>query len=217
MRRIGAADSETRASILDTTEQLMVNEGYAAVTTRRVAKEISLAPGLVHYYFPTTDDLLVAVYRRAAGQTIERLKVAVLSDQPMRALWTISIDAACTALTMEFMAMANHRKAIRSEIVSSGEKARKLQADALSKLGIGNGEHQSSSLGITVLLTGISRLLVMEEALGLSSGHKEASAMVENWVRQLDKCLVAPPGTAPAKERQVGQRNARISLRGKRR
>ena len=49
-----------RAIILDTTEKLMLEEGYAAISTRRVAKEAGLKPPLVHYYFPTTDDLFLA-------------------------------------------------------------------------------------------------------------------------------------------------------------
>ena len=38
----------------------MIDEGYAAVSTRRVAAKAGLTPPLVHYYFPTTDDLLLA-------------------------------------------------------------------------------------------------------------------------------------------------------------
>ena len=61
-RRIGAEDSSTRAALLDAAQQLMLDEGYAAVTSRRVAAQAGLKPQLVHYYFRTMDDLfLVAV------------------------------------------------------------------------------------------------------------------------------------------------------------
>lgn len=43
----------------------MISEGYASVTSRRVAKELDIKPSLVHYYFPTTDDLLLAVWLRS--------------------------------------------------------------------------------------------------------------------------------------------------------
>ena len=36
-RRIGAESSETRAALLDAAERLMLEHGYAAVTSRRVA------------------------------------------------------------------------------------------------------------------------------------------------------------------------------------
>ncbi len=50
-RRIGAPDAKNRGVLLDTAEQLMIEEGYAAVTSRRVASEAGLKPQLVHYYF----------------------------------------------------------------------------------------------------------------------------------------------------------------------
>ena len=51
----------------------MLEEGYAAVTSRRVAAQAGLKPQLVHYYFRTMDDLFLAAYRRRADQGLERL------------------------------------------------------------------------------------------------------------------------------------------------
>ena len=55
-----------RGALLDAAEQLMLEEGYAAVTSRRVAAQAGLKPQLVHYYFRTMDDLFLAVFRRRA-------------------------------------------------------------------------------------------------------------------------------------------------------
>ena len=71
-RRIGTDTSKTRFVLLDITEQLMIEEGYAAVSSRRVAGIAGVTGGLVHYYFPTLDDLFVAVFRRRAEQQLER-------------------------------------------------------------------------------------------------------------------------------------------------
>ena len=52
-RRVGSTTSETRASILAATEQLMVDKGYASVTSRRVAAAVgegSMAIAFVHQY-----------------------------------------------------------------------------------------------------------------------------------------------------------------------
>ena len=43
-RRIGAEDSKSRAALLDATEQIMVEEGYAAVSSRRIAQRAELKP-----------------------------------------------------------------------------------------------------------------------------------------------------------------------------
>ncbi len=55
----------------------MLEEGYAAVTSRRVAAQAGLKPQLVHYYFRTMDDLFLAAYRRRADQGLERLAQAL--------------------------------------------------------------------------------------------------------------------------------------------
>ncbi|EUA30299.1 bacterial regulatory s, tetR family protein [Mycobacterium xenopi 4042] len=54
--------------LLDAAEQLMLEEGYAAVTSRRVAQKAALKPQLVHYYFRTMDDLFLAAFRRRAEE-----------------------------------------------------------------------------------------------------------------------------------------------------
>ena len=102
----------------------MLQEGYAAVTSRRVASIAGLKPQLVHYYFRTMDDLFLALFRRRAEQGLERQRQALASPQPLWALWDLSRDPRGTALTMEFVALANHRKAIRAEIRTTSERFR---------------------------------------------------------------------------------------------
>ena len=48
-RRIGAPDAKNRAALIDAAEALMIEDGYAAVTSRRVAEKAGLnwAMGLV--------------------------------------------------------------------------------------------------------------------------------------------------------------------------
>ena len=73
-RRIGAPDAKNRVVLLDAAEQLLLEEGYAAVTSRRVAEKAGLKPQLVHYYFRTMEDLFLAVFRRRAEAGTERLR-----------------------------------------------------------------------------------------------------------------------------------------------
>ena len=70
-RRIGAPDAKNRGVLLDAAEQLMLEEGYAAVTSRRVAEKAALKPQLVHYYFRTMDELFLAAFRRRAEEGLE--------------------------------------------------------------------------------------------------------------------------------------------------
>src|ERR1700732_219330 len=115
-RRIGAPDAKNRGVLLDAAEQLMLEEGYAAVTSRRLADKAGLKPQLVHYYFRTMDDLFLEVFRRRATENAARVDRALAADDSLRALWQLNADPRGAAFTMEFVALANHRKAIRAEI-----------------------------------------------------------------------------------------------------
>ncbi|HEY3479112.1 MAG TPA: TetR family transcriptional regulator, partial [Streptomyces sp.] len=72
---------ETRARLYDAAVRLIVKEGWGAVTTRKVAAEAGLRPGLVHYHFSTVTDLLVDASLRAVGEEIEQV-LGMLSGAP---------------------------------------------------------------------------------------------------------------------------------------
>src|SRR5256885_3631755 len=102
-RRTGSLDSKTRATLIDVTERLMLREGYAAVTSRRVAVEAEVTAPLVHYYFPTLDDLFVAVLRRRAEQQLTRQARLLAADEPLRALWSFNTDRKSARFLTEFI------------------------------------------------------------------------------------------------------------------
>jgi len=192
-RRIGAESSETRTALLDATERLMLEEGYAAVSSRRIAQRAGLKPQLVHYYFRTMDELILAAFRRRAEQGLERQVQAISSAQPLRALWALSDDPTGTALMMEFAALANHRKSVRSEIARYGELFRRRQTEVLT--GVMEEQGIDADLFppvmVMVLITGVSQILVQEEALGMTTGNEETRAVMEHFLDQLE----GPPDT----------------------
>lgn len=190
-RRVGAESSATRALILDATEQLIREEGYAAVSTRRVAAKAGLKPSLVHYYFTTTDDLLLAMSRRGADESDRMIEEALASDDPLRALWRYLTDNSRIAIALEFMALANHRKAVRAHMAAHCEEMRRREVEIFAQL-LGErlaGEGALLPAGLSLVLAGIGRALVMEGGLGVTAGHEEARAFVEQWLDRL-----APPG-----------------------
>lgn len=195
VRRIGGEKSETRARILQATEELIREQGYAAVSTRRVAARAGLKPSLVHYYFPTTDDLLVAVSKRGAEESDRMMEEALNSDDPLNALWKFFSDTSRTAISLEFMAMANHRESVRQHMAEHSEAMRKRQIEMLTKV-LGEkyaGPDGCPPAGLSVILAGIGRCLVMEGGLGVTEGHKEARALVEQWLKQLSTERVSEP------------------------
>src|SRR5688500_8632828 len=108
-------DSATRTALLDAAESLMVEHGYAAVTSRRVSAAAGVNSGLIHYYVGTMDDLFIELFRRRSERSLERLAQVLDDAQPLWALWEHSYDRSSNAIVMEFIALANHRKAIKKE------------------------------------------------------------------------------------------------------
>jgi AcrR family transcriptional regulator len=187
-RRIGAESSKTRAQLLDAAEQLLLEEGYAGVTSRRVAAKAGLKPQLVHYYFRAMDDLFLAVFRRGAEHNLERQARALASPQPLWALWEFNNEPAGTTLTMEFAALANRRPAIRDEIASYAERFRKQEAEALDRVfrtyGIDRDELPPTAA--LIVMSSIPRILLIEAALGVRTGHAETVALVERYLTRLE-------------------------------
>ena len=135
------------------------------------------------------DDLFLALFRRRAAQGLERQAQALASAQPLWALWDLSRDPRGTALTMEFIALANHRKAIRAEIASAAERFRADQLEGIEAVleRYGIGADKCPPIVFTVLLSSISRFLVIErETLGMSTGHEETVAFVEDFLFRME-------------------------------
>lgn len=189
-RKARSADSATRRRLIEATARLMRDEGYAAATSRRVAAEAGVKQALVYYYFPTMDDLFVEVLRAGADVALDRMRAALTDDDPLRALWTINSDARVTSLNTEFMALANHRKAIRSELKAYAERVRDIETAAvtvaLRTRGVDLDEYPP--VAIAMLIAQTARSLCNEDAVGVTHGHDELRALVE---RQLGR--LAPP------------------------
>lgn len=189
VRRVGAETSATRALIVTATNDLIRDEGYAAVSTRRVAACAGVKPSLVHYYFPTTDDLLVEVSRHGAAESDRMIEDALASDDPLRELWRFFVDASRTGMALEFMALANHRPAVRDYMAQHSEAMRARQVAILKGI-LGDRIHRldgGSAEGLGLILAGIGRAIVMEEGLGVRTGHEDAMAMVDAWLERLSQ------------------------------
>ncbi|MFV8816990.1 TetR/AcrR family transcriptional regulator [Haliea sp. E17] len=179
----------SRKLILDATEKLMLDEGYGAVSTRRVATEAGLKAPLVHYYFPTTDDLFVALFKRSVASQLERLDAAGDAPDSLLSLWASYKNSQATAMAVEFMALANHREAVRKEFARFTRQARKKRVELFERLcgeQLGDGD-QPTAEALAVVIIGIARTIVMEERLGISSGHSQANAFVERWLASLQE------------------------------
>ena len=187
-RRGKVGDPTTRNALLDAAQELMLAEGYAAVTTRRVATKAGVNSALVFYYFDSLDGMFVALIQRGAEHSLQRLKRALSSPQPLWAVWDLIHDRSGSAMTMELMALANHRKTIRAELATHARTYRRTQLEVLSTVLEQHGIDPATwpPASVIVSMSGISMFLLIEEALGLDIGHAETEALVEQHIRAIE-------------------------------
>lgn len=89
---------------------------------------------------------------------------------------------------MEFAALATHRSAIRAEIAKYAERHRTLQTAGLARVleRYAAGPDTVPPTVLSVLVTGLSIVLVMDQAMGVSTGHAETRHAVERCIQALE-------------------------------
>jgi AcrR family transcriptional regulator len=185
---MGPENAATRSDLMDAAEAVMREEGYAAVTSRRVAERAGLNQQTVYYYFQTMDDLLLAAYRRRTQRVQEMIEQAMGSERPLHALWQTFSDPFDAALSMEYLALSNHNELIRRETIEFGERSRRIGLDKVAeRLEHTTPDEESvAPIGVITAITYIVHLIGFEATLGLRGGHKEVRVLVEWCLRQLE-------------------------------
>jgi TetR/AcrR family transcriptional regulator of autoinduction and epiphytic fitness len=193
-RKAKADDGGTRRRLLEATAQLMHDEGYAAATSRRVAAKAGIRQPLVHYYFPTMDDLFLAVLREGADASLDQMRAALMDNDPLRALWELNSDPRRSVLNTEFMALANHRKTIGAELKAYAERVRDMETAAVTLVLRANGIDLDTypPIVISMLIAQIARSLCNEDAVGVTLGHEEMRRFVEGQIDALTEPSAVP-------------------------
>jgi TetR/AcrR family transcriptional regulator, regulator of autoinduction and epiphytic fitness len=195
-RKATAKDAGARQRLMEATAQIMREEGYAAATSRRVAAIAGVRSALVYYYFPTMDDLFVAVLRDGAEASLARMREALTAEDPLRELWLINTDSRRTGLHTEFMALANHRKAIGTELKNYAERVRDIETAAVTLVLRAHGVdlQEFPPVAMSMLLAQTARSLCNESAVGVTQGHDELREFVERYIARFSAPV---PATEP--------------------
>lgn len=201
-RRPRAATEEKRTRLLDATEELMLTEGYAAVSSRGVAAAAGINAPLLHYYFPTLDDLFVAVLRRRSDRNVDRMAEALASPEPLRAWWELASDSRGTALFVELMAAANHRPALKSELGEVARRVRAMQMERLTTLldEYGLDPEVFPPPLVAAAVQGLAFSVVMDQAAGYDTSPAEAASAMGRLVDRLEAARRSsdPPPPPPS-------------------
>jgi len=184
-RRPRAATPEKRRRLLDAAELIMLRDGYAAVTSRRLEAETGLK---VHYHFGSIDDLFIAIVRRRGEANIARLADALASPEPLRAWWRLASDRRGSRLLVEITTAANHRPALQTEVAAFAREARRMQINALGAIlgeyGIDGDEFPPALVAAAV--QGLAFAMAYDQVAGFDTAQEEAAVGVDRLLERLE-------------------------------
>lgn len=187
-RRPRASTEEKRQRILDAAEEIILEQGYAAVSSRRVAARVGIQAPHLHYYFATIDGLFVAVLLRRAGRTVERMTEVLDSPEPLRMWWALASDQRGTALFVELLAAANHRPALRAEVGELARQVREMQVERLTTLlpEYGIDPAEVPPVLVAAAMQGLGFGVVTDQAAGYETRADEAAAAMDRFLAALE-------------------------------
>jgi AcrR family transcriptional regulator len=113
-------DQSSRGKILAAAEELIIDVGWANITTRSIAERAGVNNALIHYYFGSKDALLLeaasAAFAEAQGP-LPSLADAPSTAEALKSLfsWLASVDAHSP---MMIISMEAAHQAIRDEAVA---------------------------------------------------------------------------------------------------
>jgi AcrR family transcriptional regulator len=177
----------TEEAFLDAAERLLVTQGHAGITTRRVAQEAGSNHGLVHYYFGSMETLLARVLERFTARLIERQRVMYAAPGvPFREKWRKAIhyldaDREYQKVWCELQALAWNRPELRDQVAHVDAEWRAVLLEAFAE--------PHARLGLDIPLEALVALVItfnegviLERLSGIETGQAELFAWIEDWL-----------------------------------
>lgn len=190
-RRLGSKSSEIRAQLIDAADQILQKQGSAALTARRIADQLGLSREIVHYYFGTIEDLIVALLQRDAEQSRRRYLEALEGSDPLSVIRNLGVNASVKFL--EITVLSFRYEAVRAEVAKNMEEVRRLQTLALTRHLEQRGIVPNMPPVVThTLIQVVAQIMAAEKALGVSEGHAEINEFLDHWLLEFSAHGVSP-------------------------
>jgi len=181
------ARAAAEEALLDAAERLLAGSGYPGVTTRRLAEEAGINHGLVHYYFGSTENLLVRALERFTGRLIARQRELYAADLPFAEKWRtamrylLSDDVSYQKIWLELQALAWNNADIAGRLARVNAEWRAVLTEAL--------DEPRRQLGIELPLEALVSLvmtfnlgMIVERLGGIETGHRELLDWIDRWI-----------------------------------
>jgi AcrR family transcriptional regulator len=181
------ARSAAEEALLDAAERLLVDIGYAGITTRRLAQEAGVNHGLVHYYFGSNENLLVRALERFTERLIVRQRELYAAEVPFVEKWRtamrylVSEDVTYEKVWLELQALGWNNADLRARLARVNAEWRAVLTEAFAE------PHRA--LGIDLPLDALVSLVItfnlgimVERLGGIEAGHDELLEWIDRWL-----------------------------------
>jgi AcrR family transcriptional regulator len=185
---------EATDALLDAAEQLLVEIGYSAITTRKLAERAGVNHGLVHYYFGSMEDLLFRVVERFTDALVERQKAMYAADIPFIDKWREAMrfldedsDSGYHKVWFELQAMGWNNEAVRNRMQEVQQRWLDVVTPAfevgLGELGVDRRRYPTKA--VVSLVVTFNQGIMLERLSGIDSGHRDLLRMIDRMLERL--------------------------------
>jgi len=192
MAPASVARQQTEEAFLDAAERLLVNVGYAGITTRALAEEAGANHGLVHYYFGSMENLLARVLERFTGRLIARQRTMyAATDVPFVEKWRTAMryldaDREYQKVWYELQALAWNRPELRERVAQVNAEWRAVLTEALAEPRDRYGIDMPLGALVSLVIT-FNEGIIFERLGGIETGQAELLEWIEAWLRERDE------------------------------
>jgi AcrR family transcriptional regulator len=182
-----SARTVAEEALLDAAERLLVDVGYAGITTRRLAEEAGVNHGLVHYYFGSNENLLVRALERFTDRLVARQRELYAADVPFIEKWRtamrylVSEDVTYEKIWLELQALGWNHPELRERLGRVHAEWRAVLVSAFEQPRREYGIDMPLEALVSLVLT--FNIGVMVERLGgIDSGHQALLDWIDRWL-----------------------------------
>jgi AcrR family transcriptional regulator len=186
-----AARAATETRFLDAAERLLVEIGYASITSRRLAEEAGANLGLVHYYFGSMEELFVQVLERFTERLTARQLEMYDSPRAYIEKWREAMrymddDRPYQKIWWELQAMAWNRPEYRPRLATVLDAWREAMRSAV---GAAVARYRVDETGLSTddwitLIVAFNEGIILERLSGIERGHDDLLAAIDSWLEQ---------------------------------
>ena len=192
---VSPARKEATEALLDAADALLIEVGYSAISTRRLAERAGVNHGLVHYYFGSMEEVLLQTLERFTDRLIDRQRQLYSSPGPFIDKWRQAmsfldedLDSGYQKIWFELQAMAwNHPEmASRVRLVTDAwlTVLREALEGAMAEYGL--DDERLSVEAIVSLVATFNQGIILERLVGTDSGHRALLQSIDTWLTDLE-------------------------------